>query len=160
MADVSNIRKVPTVTICADATNYYDRVAHPYASLCSQYFGFGICYLLVLFKTIQNMKIHLRTAFGVSSFFYASEGQPFQGAVQGNGAAPVLWLIISIFLIRYLCQQKVVTRFSSPILNIRQLFAALMHVDGTDLYVFNDGTSDVSAVVHRAQNLLDAWHAA
>ena len=97
IADVSNIRKLPTVTIWDDATNCYDRVAHPYASLCSQYFGLDICYLLVLFKTIQNMKIHLLIAFGVSSSFYTSEGQLFQGAVQENGAAPALWLIISFF---------------------------------------------------------------
>ena len=35
-----------------------------------------------------------------------------------------------------------------------------MCVDDTDLYVFNDGTMDVSAVVSKAQQLLDAWHAA
>ena len=74
IADISNIRKVPTVTICADATNCYDRVAHYFASLCSQYFGLEICYLLILFRTIQNMKMHLRTAFGVSSSSYTSDG--------------------------------------------------------------------------------------
>ena len=52
-ADISNIRKLPTVTVCADATNCYDRVAHPYARLCSQYLGMDICYLLVLFKAIK-----------------------------------------------------------------------------------------------------------
>ena len=77
IADISNIRNLPTVTACADATNCYNRVAHPYDSLCSQYFGMDICYLLVLFKEIQNMKMHLRTAFGVSSSLYTREGQPF-----------------------------------------------------------------------------------
>ena len=45
IADVSNTRELPTVTMCADATNFYDRVAHPYASLCAQYLGmeFSIC---------------------------------------------------------------------------------------------------------------------
>ena len=104
--------------------------------------------------------MHLRTAFGISSSFYTSDGQPFQGAVQGNGVAPALWLIISIFLIRYLYQQKVVSGFSSPISNISQLLAALMYVDDTDLYVFNDGSLDVSEVVLKAQQLLDAWHTA
>ena len=44
IADASNIRKLPTATICADATNCYDRVAHPYASLYSQYFGLYVIY--------------------------------------------------------------------------------------------------------------------
>ena len=73
IANIFNIIKVPTVTICADATKCYDRVARPYASLCSQYSGLDICYLLILFKAIQNMKMHLRTAFDVSSSFYSSE---------------------------------------------------------------------------------------
>ena len=106
IADVSNTRKLPTVTMCADATYYYDRVAHPYASLCSQYFGLEIFYLLVLFKAIQSMKMHLRTAFGVSSSFYTSHRQPFQGAVQGNGASPALWTIKSVFLIRHLFDKR------------------------------------------------------
>ena len=100
IADTSNIRKLPTVTTCADATNYYDRVAHPYASLCSQYFGMEICYLLVLFKAIQNMNMHLRTVFGVSISFHTSKEQHFQGAMQYNGVAPALWIIIRVFLIR------------------------------------------------------------
>ena len=104
--------------------------------------------------------MHPRTAFGVSSSFYTSEGQPFQGAVQGNGAATALWLIITIFLIRCLYQQKVVTSFTSPISKLSQLLAALMYVDDTEFYVFNDGTMDASTVVSKAQNLLNAWHEA
>ena len=38
IANISNIRKLPTITMCPDATNCYVRVAHPYSSLCSQYF--------------------------------------------------------------------------------------------------------------------------
>ena len=56
------------------------------------------------FSTIQNMKMHLCTAFGVSTSVYASDLQPFQGVVQGNEAAPALWLNISILLIKYLYQ--------------------------------------------------------
>ena len=49
IADIANVRKLPTVTICADATNCYDRVAHPFASLCAQYFGLEITCLMILF---------------------------------------------------------------------------------------------------------------
>ena len=156
ITDISNTIKLPTATICADATNCYDRVAHPYASLCSQYFGMEICYLLVLFRTIQSMKMHLRTAFGVSTTFYSSDSQPFQGAVQGNGAAPALWLIISIFLIRYLHQQKVVTAITSPISKLCQYLAALLYVDDTDLYVFNNGVNSTQEIILKAQRLLNA----
>ena len=35
-----------------------------------------------------------------------------------------------------------------------------MYADDTDLYVFNDGTMDASAVVSKAQKSLDVWHEA
>ena len=53
IADISNIRKLPTIIRCADATNCYDRVAHPYASLYSQYVSLDICYLLVLLRQFK-----------------------------------------------------------------------------------------------------------
>ena len=113
-----------------------------------------ICYSLVLFKK------SLRTDFGVSTSFYTRNGQPFKGAVQGNGAAPVLWLIILVFLIRCLYQQKIVTSITSPISKLSQFLAALMHVDDTDLYVINDGFVCALEVVTKAQRLLNVWHGA
>ena len=35
ITNIANARKVPTITICANVMNYYDRVAHPFASLCA-----------------------------------------------------------------------------------------------------------------------------
>ena len=79
------------------------------------------------FRKTQNMKMHLCTAFRVSTSFYSSGILHFQGAVQGNGAVPALWLIISIFLIRQMHHCKAVSSLSLPISNITQLLAALMH---------------------------------
>ena len=91
IADIANVRKLPIITICADATNCYDRVAHPFASICAQYFRLDIMYLAVLFRAIQSMKMFLRTLHGVSENYYSdNEGQPFQDVVQGSGAAPAL----------------------------------------------------------------------
>ena len=59
------------------------------------------------------MKMHMRPTFEVSTTFCTSDLQPFQGLVIGNVAAPELWFIISIFIIRYLYQQKVVTTITS-----------------------------------------------
>ena len=82
IADIANIRKLPMITICADATNCYDRVAHPFASLCAQYFGLEISYLAVLFRATQSIKMFLRTSYGISQTSYSGEeGRPFQGVV-------------------------------------------------------------------------------
>ena len=104
------MRKLPIITICADTTNYYNRVAYPFASMCAQYFGVELSYLVVLFRAIQLIKIFLRTAFGVSKSCYSDdESRLFQGVVQGSGAALALWIIISIFLVRYLYSKNLTT---------------------------------------------------
>ena len=78
--------------------------------------------------------------------------------MQGNGAAPALWLIISIFLVRHLHSKKVTTEISTPISRVILPLAALIFVDDTDLYVFNSGADNAEEVVIKAQRLLDAWH--
>ena len=45
-------------------------------------------------------------------------------------------------------------------LKISQLLSALIHVDDTDLYVFNHGSMRALEVVIKAQRLLKAWHEA
>ena len=56
------------------------------------------------------MKMFLQTAFGVSKNYYSgNDDRPFQGVVQGSGAAPALWMIISIFLVRYLYSKNLTT---------------------------------------------------
>ena len=53
IAEISNTRKLPTVTMCADTNKCYDRVAHPHASLSSQCFGMEIYYLFVLLRPFK-----------------------------------------------------------------------------------------------------------
>ena len=36
-SNIVNVRKLPAITTYTDATNYYDRVAHPFDSLCTEY---------------------------------------------------------------------------------------------------------------------------
>jgi hypothetical protein len=48
------------------------------------------------------MKHHICTTFGDSIFTMSSTGSliPFQGVLQGNGASPATWVIISTPLLR------------------------------------------------------------
>ena len=64
IVDFSKTKKLSTATICADATNCYYRVSHPYDILCVQYFRMDLSYFIP-FRKIQIMKMYLRTAFGV-----------------------------------------------------------------------------------------------
>ena len=106
ISDIANARKLPTI-ICTDATNCYDRVAHPFASLCVQHFRLEIMFLAALFRTIQSMKMHLRTSYGVSNSHYSGdEDKLFEGVVEGSGVAPALQMIISFFLVQCLCSKN------------------------------------------------------
>ena len=78
ISDIANVRKLPTITVYADVTNCYNRIAHPFSSLYMQYFGAEITYLAVLFRAIHLMKMFLWTAYGVSEAYYSSdEGRLF-----------------------------------------------------------------------------------
>ena len=159
IADIANVRKLPMATTHEDATNFYDRVAHPFASLCAQYFRLELTCLTVLFQAIQSMKMFLLMSHRISTNYYADTiRQPFQGVAQGSGATPALWLIISIFLVRHLCGKNVTTKLSSPIANAILPLAALVFVDDTDLHVFNSGADAAKEVVIKAQRLLNTWH--
>ena len=100
---MSNEKNTATLAISADASNYYDRVSHPFTSLTAQHFGLKLQYLFLLQKKTQSMNMFLQTAYGTSSSAYSRPlPRMFEGTTQGNGAAPVLLMIMSIIMIKYL----------------------------------------------------------
>ena len=78
--------------------------------------------------------------------------------MQGNGAAQVLWLLISILLIRYLYALGLVTQHYTPISGLVFRLAALIYVDDSDLNVLNLNQKSTLEVVEEAQALLNALH--
>ena len=62
LASIANARELPIITIYTHTTNYYNVVAHSFASLCAQYFTLEIVCFVVLFRVIQSMKMLLRTS--------------------------------------------------------------------------------------------------
>ena len=71
ITDIANQAKSLSIVVSADATDCYDRVAYPFTSLTAQHFGVQINYILVLLKAIQNMTIHIQTAYEVLSSAYS-----------------------------------------------------------------------------------------
>ena len=94
--------------------------------------------MLILFSTIQSIEIHLRIGYGVSQSSYTkSKSRPFQGGIQDNRAAPVLWLILSILLVKYLYFLQLVPKTYTPISLQDHQLGALLCADNTDLIVRN-----------------------
>ena len=80
ISHIANAWKLLLITIYADATNCYSRAAHPFASLCAQYFRLEIVCLAVLFRMTQLMKLFLRTSYSVLDSCYSEdEDKLFQG---------------------------------------------------------------------------------
>jgi hypothetical protein len=46
--------------------------------------------------TLHQMRHHIKTAYGVSQQHYGCIQLPLQGVLQGNGAGPAIWMLISI----------------------------------------------------------------
>jgi len=93
----------------------------------------------------------LRTSYRVlESYYTESKNKLFQGAIQGNRAAPPMWLIISIFLVIYLYKLKWIYVRHSPISKVAYQIAGFLYVDNTDLVTLNKGNELASEVVARA----------
>ena len=84
---------------------------------------------MLLFGTVQTLKMFLCTSFDLSSFFYTStKALPFQDRVQGNRAIPSIWLIISILLIRYLYSSQFISISKTVMIKIAfQLVAQILY---------------------------------
>ena len=70
--------------------------------------------------------------------------------MQGNGVAPLLQLIILIFLVRYLYSKSVVIQLVTSVSNMLVTIIALMHINNTDLFIFNDGGDSAEVLVVKA----------
>ena len=102
------------------------------------------------------MHIHVRTTHSISKGSYSSKpGKPFQGAIQGNGLSTALWIIVSIFLLRYLTTFHPPPEFLSPMSLILIIIFAIMYIDDTDFFIMNKGDESAADITARAQALLN-----
>ena len=70
VSDYSNQIKHLIVVASTETSNYYDYIIQPFLSISSQYFSLQLEYLLLLFGTIQSIKMFLRTSFRILSKYY------------------------------------------------------------------------------------------
>ena len=142
-----------------DAQTCYDRVVHSLTSLVGESVGMPLPNLTCLFLAIQGMRFYLRTAFGDSNSFYTCESDtPYQGMVQGNGAAPAFWLLVSSYILLYLKSQGHCIKIKSAISNVAMIYTALMYVDDGDFSTLaEEGNESMSSVAIKHQQTVDSW---
>ena len=115
--------------------------------------------LMCMFGAVQGMSFFLRTGFGDSTTSYSSDKDlPYQGLIQGNGAAPALWLMISSFLIWYLRQQGHGINVLSAISNTVLTYVALVYVDDGDFpTIASSDNESFTDTVTRHQACVNSW---
>jgi hypothetical protein len=114
-----------------------------------------------MLQSIQNMKHHIRTAFGDSVFTMSNEGSliPFQGALQGNGASPATWVIISTPLLNMIRAAGNGGYFIEAISKSLSHLVGYAFVDDTDLIQFDarDRNMSLEEVMDKMQDSINRW---
>lgn len=153
------IRQPYVLTRC-DLKSCYDRINHTAAGLSLQKVGTPQTEVKALLRTIQLMNHKVRTAFGDSAHTYGGHRMdsrwklPPQGVLQGNGAGPTIWTIISSMLFSILKTQNFRNSFISSIKKVILELTGFAYVDDTDLIQVGN---NMESAVNRMQNLILAW---
>ena len=158
LIDYSRLTLTTLAVASVDAAQCYDRIQHTMASLACQCWGIPTPALATLLKTVQMMKIYLRTAHGDTEDHIPNDGEvPFQGILQGNGAGPAIWLVISTFLVLLLRHRNHVSSVISPLTKTMATLVGLLFVDDTDLITLAAAGETDQQVIHKLQQAVDTW---
>jgi hypothetical protein len=155
--DIIRQRKVPAALCCNDAKQCYDRILHAIANICLQRVGVCPKTCFVMLGTLQQMQHHIKTAYGVSTESYGCVQIPLQGVLQGNGAGPAIWMLISIPLINMLRTQGFGFKSTNILSGEEYQFACYTYVDDTDLIHIGDSHTTPQNVFDGMQNMLNHW---
>ncbi len=141
--DIMRQEKRNFTLVILDAKGCYDRIAPPFASLALKRQGTPESYVVLLFSTIKEMQHFVRTAYGDSKDFYQQEDIPFHGILQGNGAGPTIWAMVSTPLLDRMRAAGHGLHIETPT-GIVQI-PAFAFVDDTDLVQDNEGDNNIES---------------
>jgi hypothetical protein len=151
--------RLPAGIRAVDADNYYNRIAHPIASLVFQSLGIKKEACESIFSTIQDMKFFLQTGFKDSKeFASATRSIKTQSMCQGNGAVPAGWMVDSITMLNaHKCKGHGI-HLGSPITKQSTHLAGSIFVDDTNIEHLNMNKSESVKEAHGAlQESITNW---
>jgi hypothetical protein len=130
-----------TAALCStDAKSCYDRILHSIASMAMQRMGVSPSTCHMMLGTLQDVRHYIRTSYGDSASSYGSISIPLQGVLQGNGAGPAIWLVVSIPIINMIKAEGFGLKCCTPITKEEFHFVCYTFVDDTDLIHCPKGT--------------------
>ena len=158
--DLIRSRRLPTIIIFNDAKSCYDRVVLWIAAISLRRLGTSASASQEMMRTLQAAKHKICTAYGDSSITYGGSclNPPLQGAGQGNGAGPAIWVAISTVLLSIMRQQGFGFSILSSLSFTALVLAGFAFVDDTDIiHAASDPYTLSSDVLDQAQNALTTW---
>lgn len=131
--DIQRQKKQDSVLMILDAEACYDRIPLHIASLCLRRQGLPLSAVRYMFQPIYEMQHNIRTTFGESTQHYSSREHRLHGILQGNGAGPCIWVMVSSPLLEHLrhTQHGIYVRDTNQDVNI--LIPAFAFVDDVDV---------------------------
>ena len=158
LSDISRQQRRTVAIAGVDAAHCYDRVAHPFAIMVCRAIGVQKAVVQTIFSAVQQMKMRVRTAFGESRSWYGGDpNTPFQGLCQGNGCGPAVWLVISMFVVKYLRLKERGSRIWSALSGIAIEILGLLFVDDSDLVHFAAEHEAQDAVAEDLNTTVQCW---
>ena len=159
--DTLRIKRQDGYLCSNDAKACYDRITHSIASLSLQRVGLPIEPILSMFTTLQNMRHHIRTGYGISNISYGKtlrDGKPTQGSGQGNGASPCLWVMMSTPLLNMMRSANHGAKFTAPLSKEKIRFVGCSFVDDTDLVCTSfDSQTPLEDLTPLMQTAINTW---
>lgn len=103
--DIQRQRKQDSALLILDAKACYDRIPLHLASLCLQRQGLPLSAIHYMMKPIKSIRHNVRTIYGESTISYkANEQEGYHSILQGNGAGPCIWVMLSTPLLDHIRQ--------------------------------------------------------
>jgi hypothetical protein len=151
--------KAPAGLASIDAANCYDRVAHAVASLVFRVVGAQLPMTLTMLSAIQQMQFFLRTSLGDSDRAVGARLHlSTQGFMQGNGASPAGWTVVSITILHAHKAQGHRASFLCPVSSKRKDLSCILYVDDTDLLHLSPNKDSSIQDAHNAlQASITSW---
>jgi hypothetical protein len=155
--DVIRQKCLPVALCSNDAKQCYDRIVHTIASICLQRVGVHPDTCRVMLGTIQHMRHYVKTAYGTSPRSYGCIRIPLQGVLQGNGAGPAIWMLMSIPIIDMLRTQGFGFTSSNLLTEEDYYFSCYTYVNDTDLIHIGAYKTSATLVMADMQSMLEHW---
>jgi hypothetical protein len=150
-----------SMALCSnDAKSCYDCILHAIATICMRRDGVPKQICLMMFGTLAKVKYCIRTTYGDLTTSYSCKEIPFQGIYQGNGAGPVIWLLVSIPIINMLKTAGFGFKVRTVISGDEFSFVCYTFVDNSNVVhscLDTNISDDTVKLVSELQQAVDTW---